>query len=405
MTITATDLPVLGATNRIALAPATRRLRGHRFIWLMTPPWDNVWTRQNHFTMRLSELGAEVLYVEAPFAISTLLRQGQIKKRLWQQTNQFRDVAPGLTVMRAPPFLPGGIHSRAIGAFNARIAARRVNQWLLRRKWGNYTCWCRVPMAVMALQLLKPSRIYYDVTDDYRHFLKSSTAIRELERREKILTQRATKIFYTAASLGSLENLKNKPAFLLPNGVDYELFAQAASPSLPVHPLLKSVKPPVIGYVGLTSIWTDFDLVAKLGRRFPGQVVMAGPVHPKVQAQARAIPGVIWTGFIQERAELPNLIKGFSVCIMPFAVNPLTQNMNPLKVWEYLATGKPFVSVDLDGLGPARSLIDVARGHEEFLQMVTLRLQGDEGAAQRQRLAKQYSWDSLFESLLDHLEI
>jgi glycosyltransferase involved in cell wall biosynthesis len=402
MTTAPPALPVRPASDRADSKP----LAGRRFVWSLVPPWDNVWTRQNHFTTRLARLGAEVLYVESPFAAATLWKQGQLGRRLFGHHPRFAQKAPGLTILQTPPLLPGGMHSDVIGRFNARRVAAAVNGWLRARGWTDYTCWCRVPFAALLLDQLAPARVYYDITDDYKHFYQSPRVIERLDRREKRLVARCAKIFYTAERLGALENLRGKPAFLLPTGVDYELFAQAAAPDLPAHPFVAAAAQPVIGYVGLTTDWVDFELLRKLGGRFPGQVVMVGPIHPKVEAQARAIPGLRWTGFVADRAELPRFLKGFAVCLLPFLTNELTRNMNPLKVWEYLATGKPFVSVDLAGLGEARPLVDVAADHEAFLKLVAERLAGDAAgrAAARQQLARRYSWDALFEQLLDHLE-
>src|SRR6266478_2203063 len=89
-------------------AAADQPLRGRRFLWLLVPPWDNVWTRQNHFTTRLAQLGAEVLYVENSFATSTLLKHGELGRRVFCPSNTFKEKAPGLTVMTPPPMLPGG---------------------------------------------------------------------------------------------------------------------------------------------------------------------------------------------------------------------------------------------------------------------------------------------------------
>jgi len=388
-------------------AAADQPLRGQRFLWLLVPPWDNVWTRQNHFTTRLAQLGAEVLYVENSFSTSTLLKQGQLGGRVFCPSDTFKEKAPGLTVMTPPPVLPGGMHFDFIGRLNARRITASIQAWMTEHGWTDYTCWCRVPLAQLLVENLQPSRVYYDITDDYKHFYTRQRVIDNLDRREKRLVDRCRKIFYTAESLGSLENLRGKPACLLSNGVDYDLFSQAASPELPTHPLLAPMKKPVIGYVGLTSDWTDFDLLRKLGERFPGQIVMVGPIHPKVEAAARAISGLIWTGFVKDRCKLPSLLKGFSVCIMPFLTNHLTQNMNPLKVWEYLATGKSFVSVDLPGLGEARPLIDVASTRDEFVGLVEQRLRGEpsERSVARQRLARKYSWDALFQQLLQHLSL
>ena len=104
--------------------------------------------------------------------------------------------------------------------------------------------------------------------------------------------------------------------------------------------------------------------------------------------------------------ELADVLRGFDVCILPHVVNELRRNANPLKVWEYLATGKPFVSVDLPALAPAGSLIRVAKTHDQFLTHVENALasgQQPETSLERQDVARRYSWNRLSLDLLEHL--
>ena len=43
-------------------------------------------------------------------------------------------------------------------------------------------------------------------------------------------------------------------------------------------------------------------------------------------------------------AELPPYCKAFDVGLIPFALNELTRNVNPIKLREYLSAGLPVVS-------------------------------------------------------------
>jgi hypothetical protein len=75
-------------------------------------------------------------------------------------------------------------------------------------------------------------------------------------------------------------------------------------------------------------------------------------------------------------------------------------------LWEYVATGKPFVSVDLPAMEPAKGFVDVARDRNHFLELVEQRLKSGttvstQGGAV---LAKGHSWDAIFQQMLERLE-
>lgn len=380
-------------------------LLGKRFVWLLVPPWDGVWTRQNHFTLRLAKAGAEVLYVEAPRGWRYYLRQREINRLTPWLRARPDAVQPGITRVRLSAAMPGSMRSELVARFYGRRYAHWILRELERRGWRDYLCWCRVPLSLHTLGHLRPRRVVYDITDDYSHFVSAPAARRRLQCREQALLQRADRVFVTAASLLERPDLRAAGARLIPNGVDYELFSQASQRQIAPHPILRDLKVdrgPLIGFVGLISHWMDFELVRMLGERWPGRVVMVGPIQPAQERQARAIPGVLWTGFVKQREELPSIIRGFSVCIMPFLVSELTNNMNPLKIWEYLATGKPFVSTNLRAVQPIGEHIDVARSNVEFLALVQRRLdKGDEErAADRMRVAREFSWETIFERVV-----
>jgi hypothetical protein len=113
----------------------------------------------------------------------------------------------------------------------------------------------------------------------------------------------------------------------------------------------------------------------------------------------------VWLDFVPQH-KLPPYIRGFDVCIMPHVVNELRRRSNPLKIWEYLAMGKPFVSVDLPALHPVADLVDTARNADEFVSLVEKNLAqpaNPEMIARRQTAARACSWDAIFAGILDQL--
>jgi glycosyltransferase involved in cell wall biosynthesis len=82
------------------------------------------------------------------------------------------------------------------------------------------------------------------------------------------------------------------------------------------------------------------------------------------------MPNIHWLGQ-QPYDVLPNLVKGFDVCLMPFALNDATRYINPTKTLEYMAAGKPVVSTTVaDVVRNFTPVVDVAGSHKEFFEAV-----------------------------------
>lgn len=383
-----------------AMSAASSSQKGRRYVWLLAPPWHDVPTRQTHFAQRLARLGAEILYVENPPALSSVLRQRRWPELPFQRAGKITEVEPGLHVMSPGLSLPGMKRSDALAALNGKLLARRINDFLRPRGWRSYVCWCRVPACLFPLRHLDPAMTVYDITDDYALYEKNPRAREKVRAREDLLLARADQVFITSEELRRHPAIAAAQPTLAPNGVDCDLFGKAGDGGK-VHPMPK----PAIGYIGLTSHWMDFTLLEMLGRRWPGQVVMVGPIAAQVETQARAIPGIVWAAFVPQ-PELAPYLRGFDVCIMPHLVNELRRRSNPLKICEYLATGKPFVSVDLPALEPFREVVDVAANREDFLRLVEKRLSTppDPQLAERRRaLARGFSWDRILDDVLTQL--
>src|SRR5262249_58655080 len=111
---------------------------------------------------------------------------------------------------------------------------------------------------------------------------------------------------------------------------------------------LAKLPKPVLGFFGLVAQWVDLAAIEACARAFAnGSVVILGKVAPDVDPTSlRSLPNVHFLGR-KPYAQLPAYCRGFDVALMPFKLNELTLNANPLKVREYLAAGLPGVSTDI----------------------------------------------------------
>jgi glycosyltransferase involved in cell wall biosynthesis len=100
--------------------------------------------------------------------------------------------------------------------------------------------------------------------------------------------------------------------------------------------------------------------------------------------------------------ELPSFCKAFDVALMPFRINELTLNANPLKVREYLAAGLPVVSTaipEVEQLG----LCFVGKDHQGFLAQLPRALESPMSRRERSERMKGESWAARLEEIRSHV--
>jgi len=123
----------------------------------------------------------------------------------------------------------------------------------------------------------------------------------------------------------------------------------------------------VIGYYGAIADWFNMALVVSAARTFPEwDFWLIGAASAEQVAAARGIPNILFAGEVPY-SELPTYLYGMDVCIIPFHENELTRCTNPVKVYEYLAAGKPVVATWMPELELLREHVCVARSPEQFL--------------------------------------
>ncbi len=127
------------------------------------------------------------------------------------------------------------------------------------------------------------------------------------------------------------------------NGVDLELFDPERAHARP--PELADIRRPVLGFYGNLDGWIDWEVVAALAELPDFQVVVVGGTEgmaPKIPASLRS-SSVLWIGK-RPVTDMPRFLAHFDVALYPFVVNEMTDAVDPLKVWEYFAFGRPVLA-------------------------------------------------------------
>ncbi len=185
---------------------------------------------------------------------------------------------------------------------------------------------------------------------------------------------------------------------LVPNVADTEAFEAAAGTPTPVD--MEAVPRPRILYLGnLASYKIDGGLIERLALREPGWTwVLVGPVgrgDPSTSIAGLArLPNVRLLGE-KSRDEAPAYVAAADVCALPLRRGRSTESSHPLKVYEYLASGRPVVATPIPAIAGLidGNLVRGAHGDEEWREAIAASLgEGGAGAHVRQAEARRHGW-------------
>jgi glycosyltransferase involved in cell wall biosynthesis len=383
-------------------------ITGHDIICLSSQDWDDLWTRKQRFMQRLARQGNRVLYVEAQASLASrgLLRADPGRTGRWRVGP--RPVEANLHVATLPLVAPGFQMSLAVNKVNNAFLAPILKRWAGRLVFDRPVLWTYNPYSESLLGRLGERLTIYDCVDDFSSTrgLVRRSVVETLEAR---LIEKARAVVVTHENLYQAKRARARAIHLIPNGVEIEHFQAAARPETPVAPELGALPHPVIGFIGSLQYWIDFDLLRFLAESRPRwSFVLVGPVGRLAPvAKLRDHPNVHLLGR-RAYAELPSYLRAFDACLNPYVVDDLARHCSPLKLYEYLASGKPVVSVDMPEARKFARVVGIGRTYAEVLTRLEEAVAGgaddERRAAARLAAVVPHSWDGRFRELEAALE-
>lgn len=383
----------------------------YKVLYFSGTKWGNMGRRKPRLAHEFASHPevASVLYVEPPVRVSLLdLVRGrldsdhleptrrahlkallgqprQVEKRVWAYTGSTKAIP--LTRLKAIRQVEG------IHCLNEHLYFAGVRRALRRLPGECLIVWLSHPLHAGALRAFPRRELAcYDWTDDWATFdiLPVEDPDEIIALNDRIL-QQVDLVFAVSAELERRALAVNPHTHRAPNATDPEKLGGAAVDG-PIAPELANLPYPIIGYIGQIADKMDYELIDQMAQARPHwSFVFVGPVWSSKReyvASLEALDNVYFLG-ARPYEQLVFYLRGFDVCVLPHIISPLTRSMNPIKLYDYLATGKPIVSTPVAGMARFADVVRVADGSGAFVVALEAAL-GENGALTAQRLA--YAW-------------
>ncbi len=293
--------------------------------------WDEVERRNQLLVRALAERHprSRFLFAELPLRPRSMLH--------WRPPRP-RRVAANIWCVRAVRPLPGAGRP---GRLSDRMEAAQLRRALRALGIERPALWTQDPRAAALVELLPAQRLVYDLTDDWAAF--ESDPARRIAVKERIeqLGARAELVFACSRPLESAARAWSDRVEYLPNAVEPP--GLAATPPADLGALAR----PLLGYAGtLHSSRLDVQLLARAAElRRSWSFVLLGPdqLDPGDRERLLGLPNVHHLG-VRPHAAVRAYLEAFDVCVLPNRVTEFTRSLDPLKLYEYLAAGRPVVT-------------------------------------------------------------
>jgi glycosyltransferase involved in cell wall biosynthesis len=315
---------------------------------------------------------------------------------------------PGFGTYTPELWLPEFYRPQWLADFSFRQRLKRARRLLELRGCRKIVLYLWRPEFERTLRMIPVDMSCYHLEDEYS-FSRVDKPIDPMEAR---LLGAVNQVFVLSPALFEKKGRINPHTMYLPGGVDFEAYSQ----HLPEPKDLAAIPRPRIGYVGSLKWQINWDLLLYLSKEHPEwSFVLVGPPspHPEIAAALSELSSRNNVYFLggKPTAEMIAYPQHFDVCVMPYGVNDYTKYIYPLKLHEYLASGRPLVGTPIASLEPLNNVVSLPGNAPQWSRAIAEALAPAANTLEqrqaRQRFARQHDWEALVrritETIAQHL--
>lgn len=247
---------------------------------------------------------------------------------------------------------------------------------------------------------LAAHKTIFDTVDNWAHHASYKKEAGLLQSNYDAIAQEAD-IIYTV-SKGLLNLFNHEQVHWVPNGVDFDLFK-----SVQYKDQSEQVS---VGYIGTIQERVDLDLVEKICLDHPDKAFdFYGPIWKGVEASVKAIEtrheNLTFHGRIAYR-RLPEILNTIDVTIIPHRLDDFLASTNPMKMYDYLAAGRPVVTTPGAGTEDFAEVLLIEEEADGFSSAINTALQTNtpDLMEKRRESVKLHTWEQRVDTMHHHLQ-
>jgi glycosyltransferase involved in cell wall biosynthesis len=378
-------------------------LGGYTLVATDGTRWFGLRQRHQHLMQGLSRHFGRTLYIEPSASIARILIKRDFPlDELWAHRRPPLKLGEKLWLIKTPPGMPRALGMPRVNRRNYRAIAGRIKRHL--RPGEKVVLWLGGPKAADITDFLDVELVVYDCYDAFTTFIFEAPYAAHIDKLERRLLASSDIILTTSVGLKEKAGHDDARVHLVRNACDYEHFATPRQPPPDFKPVidLNALRKPRLGYMGDIADWLDQGLIRFLAESRPEwSFVFFGPRKHDISTLT-ALRNVHFPGSVPYD-ELPYYLHHFDCMLIPFVLNDLTKEVNPVKMYEYLAMGAPIVSAAMPEVVRYEEVVGIGRSREDFLDKIeqALKTDSEELRGKRRSVARENSWDARIKAVAE----
>lgn len=368
-----------------------------KILYLSLVDWFWIKQRPHHICEGLSKNHKVIYFTRRSFKKNSSLKTSHQNMSSMYNADSF-SINNNLQVVRKK-IIPFQGKFKVIKEINNFILRRTIEK--LDKKYCFDTIIITNPndLEILSDSLINNKNLIYDCMDNYKNFPGQDK--NEIIKNEVRLMKFSNKIIASSNELKS-ELLKynlgvNKKIKVINNGVDTQKFSMKIYGKQDIPVFLTEDNRKKVCYIGTISSWVDLELIYNIAMKHRDiSFYLVGPVDNSINLNRYVeLDNIFFTG-VQSYEIIPLILNGIDVAIMPFIINDLVLSVNPVKIYEYLAMGKPVIATKYSETEKFGDLINTFKNQNEFetiLLKILFSTTSNDEISKKINFAFENSWD------------
>jgi len=328
------------------------------------------------------------------------------------QCNRWKTLIPRRMTPKITAFSPVKLPLMATFTFMKNFSDQRSKRILAKFTENPYVLILndpRPPVQELVSSLVERAAVtLFDWSDDFVEFSNNENERRICRDICKFYCQQSDVVLTINDELRDRARSYGCTAVTIPNATNFFTFPPS-SHTKGIKNRISGLGKPVIGYIGwLNGLRLDLDLIAHVVKERPHwQFVFMGPKSEEAPL-GNEIPALknvhVWEPVPYE--EYPAYLAGLDVCILPNKISAHTKGNDPIKIYDYLASGNPVVTTQTAGTARFKEDIGWAEDKDQFLAYLDKAVveQSETAREKRETLAREHSWQERIKEVFRAVE-